>query len=1123
MPSQEQLPGVINIISDGGLSIPSVNPLANSSILILGFANSGPLNTPILINEAANSVFASNEADAITRNTLFGYSSETAQLGWKFQEAYAASIGAGEPDIRIMRLGLPTAFAQDGQPRGDGRPYGILQAGGVNAIRIIGRYASKIYEKIRVSVESGILGLTYGKTSVDFTLSNYVSVDGLTDAINSSVAGTFCFAEPIANLTLTTKTRKGTTPVLIDKYIEELVESWWVQRVLLGSDVNDNGKEDIGDLIHVVSSQSKDVSYPATGDLGNRTQEFYINDNNGGTIVGLIGKDITDHRSCIFVPRLERIRNSVSVAGGNNPLPSILPFLTSRGGAYTTPTKAVNNTTQPTTQGSFRHTFLGALPVDNTYTLTNAVGAFNVLLENGHADATLAAIDLAINEIHGSGTPDLTLISRTATSFNGVGIDIPNGYGIPGGFYLGLHSVEANVAEASTLNLWTWDYSAATPQWVEVTIGLDGTATGDNTLVNSGFVSFQITGTLAKIYNEGQGLKFLFLTASKTTALILAALYTIIPIHPETYAKPQNNSQDSIADVAMKLTLEGDVYNVVCKNVLDSTAIATAAELAEIKAYNLASILPGSGSSSTLRALLSGNDNYQTDSVYSPTIITTFIPGDPVDIDTVVTSSSGPLPVGTGYEVDYYQPIALADSDNPQVADFDNYNIAFQNYIRYNNDINGTTSIVAAQPARSFGFANLNTNAETIKTDANGNSYFNSKIIFNGGVRQIWGEGHLVVDGDETDLSFVSLDSSNRPNGTIRTPGNYLENYWRLVYYTGATVNLDANQIGYLNGTSTSFSSYQGNSWVGLSPAEKANALSAALDILSGYNVDIIVLSEMYLDETITNTDGTLANAGYHNLLHDFLVKSFRNKNEAVGVVAVKPLTGISTGVTLDRYVRNLTDNTQASALSAARLMENFEAQYGCMSVVVGNCVFQTNASSHTSDGAAAYAGLLAGINLRESTTNKIIPGAFASTTNFTETQQLALMQQRFVVVNGTNTGRIRVVDGVTAAKNRGFNDRSDYVRISTARIIFALKKDVRRVATGYLGQPNSPVVHTSLKADIQGELQRYIDAGRIIDGSADIKANTADFVNGNVFVNLSIIPVLEIRRIIVTTSLRPE
>jgi hypothetical protein len=280
----------------------------------------------------------------------------------------------------------------------------------------------------------------------------------------------------------------------------------------------------------------------------------------------------------------------------------------------------------------------------------------------------------------------------------------------------------------------------------------------------------------------------------------------------------------------------------------------------------------------------------------------------------------------------------------------------------------------------------------------------------------------------------------------------------------------------------------------------------------------------MYLDDVVETDQGTF-NAGFHAILHDWLERQIADRHETMGVISVKPFDlGQITGSKKREYVNRLT-NVNTGSNSAAAVMEAFNATMGCMSVTAGEAVFNGGITGgYTTTCEAAYAGLLTSIGIAQATTNKRIRGAARVRFGFTRTQQDLLMRHRYAVIDqdGSN-GPVAVLDGVTAARNMGQFDRSDYIRLATVRTVYELMQSVRDVARPFIGQPNHPNVLQSLRFQVQKAVDVFSEAGFIVDGKSTVTANLADQVNGDVRITLDIRPAIEIRRITVTTSLRPE
>lgn len=1094
MPSNEPRPGVRTILSDGNLNIPQPSLTGNSSILIIGFANNGPVNNPIAIADASKA-FAMSEKNAVLRNTLFGYiddpESGNARLGAKFFEALRGAV-TGTPDIRVMRLGAPTNAAVDGQTRGDGRAYGFLTAGGANAVRLMGRWASKLYHKVHAKVDGSFLTLTYGALQSRYDLRTYPTHSDLVNAVNlDPVASQFVIAEAVktADTALVTKERKGSAgDLVIGTRIVDLKTVQVVQQIL-----NSAADEDV--YFRVAGATEPGAWRDARAILGDAVHDFYVSDIGTQTTTFTPSADAGSKSftsgDALFIPRYTRVQlaQTVGAAGYevNNPFPGVTAALAieanitgGAGLAQAARADKVLTTLDDDIEGQYRSTFLGAINVSKIEQISDDDTAFTPENADGGATETVTEIHLA-----DAGTAVTLRRDDTGTEFSALRVTIPRSEPIPGGFYVGVHTGDSNTSGALDIFVWDPDEGAG-GKWIEIgdtdaddsvddaAYISDGAASGSDTMQQSGFIAIKQYARLARIRrNTGASgdLKFLFNIVdgvSATTANL--KLFSIIPLHPEVFFQPTNGTADGFNDISY--TISSDEVTGRRVTLTASSTVPTDADLVGLSAYE-GIVYRGSTDGAAV----------DIGTMHVPPVITFRVSAAAEEIS--VTS--------TDYVV---QTLSTQETQATcKIADL--------NKIKYSATLNGDGALQVANLVRDFGFDSVT-------------GRFGAKLLLNGWTDDVWGNGCLVVD----------LENGRgilKANGVVEADDEgYVANRWKITYTeeVGANATL-AIREGYLG--SSQLGGKSGRDFSNMSVSEKQMALAAALENIEGYPVDIVVLSQMYLDDVVEKDQGVY-NAGYHWTLHDWLVRSIANRHEAMGVISVKPFDlGQINGVKTGQYVDRLT-SLSGPANSAANVMESFDATSGCMSVVVGEPLFNTGmGGSYAGTSEAAYAGLLSSLRVADATTNKRVRGASRMRFGFTKSQQNVLMRHRYAVVDSAGFGGpVAVLDGVTAARNQGELDRSDYTRVATVRTVFEMLQAVRAAATPFIGMPNHPTVLQNLKFAVSNIVDDYVEAGFIRRGKSDVEADLRDLVNGNVKITLEIVPAIEIRTITVTTSLRP-
>jgi hypothetical protein len=124
----------------------------------------------------------------------------------------------------------------------------------------------------------------------------------------------------------------------------------------------------------------------------------------------------------------------------------------------------------------------------------------------------------------------------------------------------------------------------------------------------------------------------------------------------------------------------------------------------------------------------------------------------------------------------------------------------------------------------------------------------------------------------------------------------------------------------------------------------------------------------------------------------------------------------------------------------------------------------------YNNSGAAAYAGLLAATKSYEAARNIPLPGA-AVIRNLSTTQADSLSVNRFIV-SCRKVGQYQVYDAPTTAHNISQYLRSDFVRITTVRVMFDSVDQTRAASNPFIRLLNSPTNREALKEAIDEGLK---------------------------------------------------
>ncbi len=175
---------------------------------------------------------------------------------------------------------------------------------------------------------------------------------------------------------------------------------------------------------------------------------------------------------------------------------------------------------------------------------------------------------------------------------------------------------------------------------------------------------------------------------------------------------------------------------------------------------------------------------------------------------------------------------------------------------------------------------------------------------------------------------------------------------------------------------------------------------------------------------------------------------------------------------------------------------------------IVGNYI--------NTDGAAAYAGFITTLMPHHATTNKPIKSLDPARL-LGRSQVDKLIGRRFVTFMARN--RFVVALDVTGARNAGRYARSDYVLLSTVRIIHAIADMVREKCYRFIGYPSNAPLRNALKQDIQSGIDLFKEQGAIREASFQITATPEQEVLGELDVAMTVIPAIELIKVNVTIT----
>jgi hypothetical protein len=117
----------------------------------------------------------------------------------------------------------------------------------------------------------------------------------------------------------------------------------------------------------------------------------------------------------------------------------------------------------------------------------------------------------------------------------------------------------------------------------------------------------------------------------------------------------------------------------------------------------------------------------------------------------------------------------------------------------------------------------------------------------------------------------------------------------------------------------------------------------------------------------------------------------------------------------------------------------------------------------------------------------------------------------------------IVAASAMTGAYNISEYYRSDFVRLSTVRIVHDAVNFVRDVSDQFIGEPNSAPQRNALSTAIDNALKSMQSQGALRRYDFNIFASATDQVLGRATVELELVPAFELQQITVIVALAAE
>ena len=312
------------------------------------------------------------------------------------------------------------------------------------------------------------------------------------------------------------------------------------------------------------------------------------------------------------------------------------------------------------------------------------------------------------------------------------------------------------------------------------------------------------------------------------------------------------------------------------------------------------------------------------------------------------------------------------------------------------------------------------------------------------------------------------------------------------------------------------------------------------LNYADAYPVDLMVPLGMYLDSTkeiYSQDTGFLSdvNAGYHTLFHDYC-EAHRDYHETHVIFGVTPLvSGAASNrpeLVLDWYNKLIYTST-ADPLRAANILAAFTSKWVSITAMmpIYSNEYSNGQAYRSSDeypgsvGAASYAGLIAALNVDRTqsdfraATHKPLGGIVGTYINLSDRRVDALVGRRYVVLRNLPGIGLVVASDVTCDSDTG-----DFHFFSNFEVVQHVTNAIREIGNqGFIGNGWTDEKKAALETSITRLFDSLHDRGIIKAANFKIKANSADAQRGIIYLDLIVVPTIQVQVIQTTIALRAK
>ena len=309
-----------------------------------------------------------------------------------------------------------------------------------------------------------------------------------------------------------------------------------------------------------------------------------------------------------------------------------------------------------------------------------------------------------------------------------------------------------------------------------------------------------------------------------------------------------------------------------------------------------------------------------------------------------------------------------------------------------------------------------------------------------------------------------------------------------------------------------------GTNGTNLTVKEKREELETVLSLLSNYDGEVFVAPGFYLDETYEEYNASMGtyetkNAGYLDMIKEFVDKMNSEGRPALWIMSVKPIEGTPTATVVKNHVSELVIEDVNDPFRAANILADFEDKF--IIVTYAEPIIQGLTGSYHTTMEALLAGKIASLSLGESIYNKTIQGLYGMRYDVFDQSYIDRLKENYVTVVKNRRGNYVIVSEPTLAAST-----SDYKDISLIMLAVNAAEAVTSLAEPFIGQPLTNSILASYKKKVDGFFAQLITQNALRDFDIKLVVSPTAASLGEVSVEVTLVPAFVWKKINVKIAL---